>query len=51
MLSIVFLYLVLDLKGNGVEGKGKDSTEYLFGIKYFLRNPCPYIHIFLIEGL
>jgi hypothetical protein len=40
VLLSVHLYLVLDEKGNGVEGKGKASTAYLFGIKNSLSISC-----------
>jgi hypothetical protein len=51
MLPSVFLYLILDWKGNGVEGNDKASTAYSFGIKHSFPNSCTYIQIFLVEGL
>jgi hypothetical protein len=44
VLPSVFLYLVLDLTGNGVVGKGKASTTFL-SVSYTL---CP-THVFTLE--
>jgi hypothetical protein len=51
VLPSVFLYLVLDLKGNEVVGKGKASTTYSSVSLYPLPYSCIYIHIFFVKRL